>query len=514
MTEPWTEADRALLRERGISEQEAERQLALLRTPPAPARLERAATLGDGIERLEPLDSADESERLAAFDELVRAGRLTRLVPASGAATRMFRDLLEELDEPREPSPAIERLLGVLPELPFAPQLSAAVDGCGVDLEHARRDLASARRLVRALLHGTAERAAEGAAERDDDHAGLAHLPKGLIPFHRQQAARGPVLLTPAEEHVAETRALVGGCARLHFTVAPEHESSFAERLRAFDRTVAVGFSHQLPATDTLALTEDGNPLRDESGRLVLRPGGHGALIGNLERAPSDAVAIRNVDNVLPAHLRAERQAWTRRLVGELALFERAVHAALEALLQGRGDEAARRVADRLGTPCSDRDELVRALDRPLRVCAMVENLGEPGGGPFWVEGSGAHASAHPTLQIVESSQVDHDDSRQAEIAKGATHFNPTDLVCSLRRWDGSRFALDPFVDPGASFVTTKSHQGRSIRALERPGLWNGAMAGWLTRFVELPASTFAPVKTVWDLLRPEHQPEDASSRA
>ncbi|HVS12636.1 MAG TPA: DUF4301 family protein [Thermoanaerobaculia bacterium] len=494
MSERWSEEDRRSLEERGISGQEAERQLALLRTPPPPTRLDRAATVGDGIERL---GAGGERERMDAFDAIVAAQRLTRFVPASGAATRMFRDLLEELDEPSEHS-AIERLIAALPSLPFDPMLEQAIAATGVDLATAEARPAAARRLAEALLRG------------DGDGQGLAELPKGLIPFHRARSQAGRVLLSPAEEHVAETVALAGRSARLHFTVAPEHEERFAELLRAFDPAAEVGFSQQLPATDTLALTEDGRPLRDEDGKLVLRPGGHGALIGNLERAPSDVVAIRNIDNVLRADRRDERQLWNRRLIGELALFERQVHGALEALHRRRDPAAALRVAERLGTPGDDADEVARALDRPLRVCGMVENLGEPGGGPFWVAGNGSH----PALQIVESSQIDSADPTQAETAASATHFNPADLVCSLRRWDGGRFELDPLVDPETSFVATKSHQGRPIRALERPGLWNGAMAGWLTRFVELPASTFAPVKTVWDLLRPEHQPDESSQGA
>jgi hypothetical protein len=338
--------------------------------------------------------------------------------------------------------------------------------------------------------------------------AGLAELPKGLIPFHRYASRTGTERRSAAEEHVAEARALAGRRARLHFTVTAEHERRFAERLAAFDRAIPVDFSHQLASTDTLALGPDDQPLRDEQGRLVLRPGGHGALIENLERAQTDLVAIRNVDNVLPTQRRDDRVRWTRRLVGELALFERRVHAALSDLRRRSDPATALRLAAELGIEARDASALADALDRPLRVCAMVANLGEPGGGPFWVEGSQVGASARVRLQIVEASQIDAGDPDQAGIAERATHFNPTDLVCSLRRWDGSRFRLADLVDPSTSFVATKSHQGHSIRALERPGLWNGAMAGWLTLFVELPASTFAPVKTVWDLLRAEHQPE------
>ncbi|HVS14705.1 MAG TPA: DUF4301 family protein [Thermoanaerobaculia bacterium] len=484
MRDRWTEQDRTLLAGRGIDPREAERQLELLHRPPPAARLARAATVGDGIVRLDP---AHDRERLEEGRRVIAAGRLTRLVPASGAATRMFADLIAELDAPAGPSAAVERLARALPDLPFDRWVAGAAERAGVDPDAARADPGAARALVGSLLRG-----APGAD-------GLASLPKGLLPFHR----RGERALTPTEEHLEETVAVAGADARLHLTVAREHEPRFAATIAATGVTVAIGFSHQSPATDTLCLDERGEPLRDEEGRLVLRPGGHGALIGNLERCPGDVLAIRNIDNVLPAHARADRLLWTRRLVGELALLESRVHAALAALLHDADPQPALTLARELGVEARDSAELAAALDRPLRVCAMVENLGEPGGGPFWV----ATPTRGVTLQIVEASQVDAADPGQAAIAAGATHFNPTDLVCSLRRWDGSRFALDAFVDPAASFVAEKSHRGRRIRALERPGLWNGAMAGWLSRFVEVPAGTFAPVKTVWDLLRPEHQP-------
>jgi hypothetical protein len=228
-----------------------------------------------------------------------------------------------------------------------------------------------------------------------------------------------------------------------------------------------VSFSEQLPATDTLAITPNGEPFRSGDGALLLRPAGHGALLQNLAQSDGDLVVIKNIDNVQPYEASADVIRWKRLLLGYLV-------------------QQAASAPD----------------DRPMRVCGVVQNEGEPGGAPFWVRGDDDQISG----QIVEASQVDMSQPDQRRIFASATHFNPVDVVCAIRRRDGSRFDLGAFVDPSAVFLSTKSHEGRNLVALERPGLWNGAMAHWHTRFVEVPASTFAPVKTVFDLLRPPHQ--------
>jgi hypothetical protein len=304
----------------------------------------------------------------------------------------------------------------------------------------------------------------------------LAGAPKGLLPFHRYPDGSR----TAFEEHLFEAANTVrdaAGLCRVHFTVSPEHRNAFVATLaevrlrveRATGARFDVSFSEQAPSTDTIAGAPDGGPFRTASGALLFRPGGHGALLKNLgdvARAGGDIVLVKNIDNVVPDARRGPTLLWKRLLAGLLVKLER----------QSR-------------------------RDRPIRVCGVVRNEGEPGGGPFWVDGKGGES-----LQIVESAQVDLNDPSQAAIWKTAAYFNPVDLACSLCDGAGKPFDLARFVDEDAVFIAGKTHEGKPLKALERPGLWNGAMAFWETVFVEVPKETFAPVKTVLDLLRPEHR--------
>ncbi|NJC88528.1 MAG: DUF4301 family protein [Desulfuromonas sp.] len=489
-------ADLTQLALHGIPAAEAERQLMQLRGGQQWLCLERPCTVGDGIRQI-PVDLHEvlqERFALAAGDGLV-----ARFVPASGAATRMFQPLQTASGDGGEP----RRFLAELDRFPFTPALAATLSRTGHALEAARRraDLATLRA---ALLeaHGL-------------DYA---RLPKGLLAFHRA----GDEVRTAFVEHLAEAAQLVGAGhpARLHFTVSPEHLPLFERHLaewrgeleRCYGASFEVLFSIQDPATDTLALASDQAPLRDADGRLLLRPGGHGALLTNLAALDAEVVLIRNIDNVVPDARKGDNLLWDRLLGGLLLELVDVQRALLEQLQRTPGDAAVRRwgtlfLRGELGVNLPDHDltsvELTVLLDRPLRVCGMVKNSGEPGGGPFWVRGRDGALSR----QIVESSQVDRDDPEQAATLAAATHFNPVDMACCLRDGSGYRYDLARFIDHAAAIVTTKVQSGQPIRILERPGLWNGAMAGWLTVFVELPASTFNPVKTVFDLLRPAHQP-------
>lgn len=516
----WTDEDLAQMREAGIAPEEAERQLELFRRPPPPIRLDRPATVGDGILRLGETERA----RLTALAREAQAeGGFVKLVPASGAASRMFRDLEALLHGDEEHDDTARVFLDRLPDFAFYEDLAEAVGAGGEDLAalRRRRELAP---ILDALLTSAGGRG-----------LGYARAPKGLIRFHRYADGQRRMAF---DEHLAEAVAHLRdgtGLCRLHFTVAPEHRGAFAERLaevgprysERYGSRFEVAWSHQAHATDTLAVDLGNRPFRTDEGRLLFRPGGHGALLGNLESAGGVVTFVKNIDNVVPDGRKDEVVAWKHALAGQLlALRDRAFD--LLDRLEGDGgggggedgallDEAARFLADDLHRPLPARlagaaaDERRRALidrlDRPLRVCGVVPNAGEPGGGPFWVrEGESDGSQQDVSLQIVEASQVDESDEAQRSTLRSSTHFNPVDLVCSLADRRGRPYDLARFVDPSTVFIAEKSHQGRKLKALERPGLWNGAMAGWNTVFVEVPLATFAPVKTVFDLLRPEHQ--------
>jgi hypothetical protein len=526
----WTDDDLAQMREAGIAPEEAERQLELFRRPPPPIRLDRPATVGDGILRF----GEGERTRLAArAREAQAAGGFVRFVPASGAASRMFRDLEALLHGDDEEDDTAQLLLERLPDFAFYEDLAEAVAAGGDDLADLRR-----RRELGPILD---------ALLTDAGGHGLAYAaaPKGLIRFHRYADGERRMAF---DEHLVEAASNLRdgtGLCRLCFTISPEHRDAFTERLAAigprfserYGSRFEVEWSHQEHATDTLAVELDDRPFRTDDGRLLFRPGGHGALLGNLEAAGGAVTFVKNIDNVVPDDRKDEVVAWKLALAGQLLTVRDRAFELLDRLEGGGGDparggedvlaekvlaEAARFLANELHHPLppglaaapadARRRALIDRLDRPLRVCGVVPNAGEPGGGPFWVrsaagEGAGAASGGDEvSLQIVEASQVDDADEAQQAILRSSTHFNPVDLVCSLADRHGRPYDLASFVDPSTVFIAEKSHQGRRLKALERPGLWNGAMAGWNTVFVEVPLATFAPVKTVFDLLRPEHQ--------
>ena len=347
-------------------------------------------------------------------------------------------------------------------------------------------------------------------------------LPKGLLLFHSYDD--GP--RTPLEEHLVEAAlyAASDGEANVHFTVSHEHlplfQAKVAEKVDIYERTYGVrfnvSFSEQKSSTDTLAANPDHTPFRNEDGTLLFRPGGHGALIQNLNEVEGDVVFIKNIDNVVPDRLKPDTVVYKQLLAGILVELQQRAFGYLRLLDSGRCsrpqlDEMARFLNDDL---CCRRDDtrsltdaelstyLRSKLNRPLRVCGVVKNVGEPGGGPFLID----EADGTVSLQILESSQIDSANADAMRMFREGTHFNPVDLVCGLRNYQGQPFHLPDFVDPATGFISSKSKNGRTLKALELPGLWNGAMSRWNTIFVEVPLSTFNPVKTVNDLLRPEHQ--------
>ena len=494
-------ADLAQLGQLGIAEDEARRQLERLGRPPAYVRIVRPCTAGDGIRIVEERDA----ERLIELHEHAALhGRFTKFVPASGAASRMFAELRGEGDTAAS---AVGRLLEKVRDLPFAGSLDDALRRRGRTRGF---ETSGAAEVVETLL--------------DEPWLGYASRPKGLLEFH----AYPDGVRTAFEEQLVEAVDYVADAARgcrLHFTVSPEHRAGFEAllagvrpRLEArFDVRYDVSFSVQKPSTDTLAAEPAGAPFRDGSGRLLLRPGGHGALIENLQDTAGDLVYVKNIDNVQPDRLKPVVARWKRILGGCLVQLERRIGEILaeleapgarEAAIEGARGFAATRLHVALdghfeAAPSEKRRALlVDRLRRPLRVCGVVRNTGEPGGGPFWVRAPDGTMSA----QIVEQVQLDPRDAGQKDAFSRATHFNPVDLVCALRDPEGRAYDLRRFVDPDTAIVTRKTHGGRELLALERPGLWNGAMALWNTVFVQVPLETFSPVKTVFDLLREDHR--------
>jgi hypothetical protein len=493
----FSKADLAQMAGLGIAPEEALRQIELFRNPPPYANVLRPCRIGDGIRKL---SREAEPWLLARFEEAARQGRVSKMVPASGAATRMFKELLADLNAgcPGDPPAEVRTFLDNLPRFAFYEDLSLVANVAEA------KDRDRCQILERLLT---------------DKGLGYAELPKGLLKFHRYPDSPR----TPLEEHLVEateqTRDAEGVC-RLHFTVSPQHQEGFTELLeevrpdyvKRFGCRFEVAFSTQQRSTDTLAVDPENRPFREEGGSLLFRPGGHGSLIENLGALAiqgRDLVLLKNIDNVVPDSRKPIVNGWKKVLTGQILALQERVFRLLERLEdpgdEGAIEEATRLLEKDLSRPISrtsnvNRQSLMEALDRPLRVCGVVRNQGEPGGGPFWVE----DAAGQVSLQIVESSQIDP--AVHKDLLGQSTHFNPVDIVCTLRDRHGAPYDLGRFVDPTAVFISSKSHEGKPLKALERPGLWNGAMAGWNTVFVEVPDETFAPVKTVLDLLRPEHQ--------
>ena len=511
---PFTEPDLKQLRDRGIPAERAAGYLATFAEGLPYVVLDRPCATGDGVTVLD----GSELERLCRRgDEAAGAGRFSKFVPASGAATRMFQPLLSARARAADESATVEDLRD-LPEYPalrefmtrlehfaFYPELKAKLGDSGKRLQPLR-DAGQFRAVLDCLL--------------DAGGLGYAGRPKGLIPFHRYPDD----CRTPVAEHLLDARAYVrdhNGTARVHFTVSPEHRAAVEAHVAALRRRYEDGhrrfdvtLSEQRPDTDTLAATLDNQPFREPDGSLSFRPGGHGALLANLNDLRADIVFIQNIDNVAVDPDAAIRHR--KALGGHLVHVQARVFDYLDRLHPDAAppflDEVLRFTRAALSivppeglrrAPVAGRVRFLReTLERPLRVCGMVPSGGEPGGGPFWVRGADGTCS----LQIVESSQVNMEEPGQRDVFAASTHFNPVDLVCGVRDRSGQCFDLTRFSDPRSAFISIKSSGGRKLKALEHPGLWNGGMARWNTVFVEIPAETFTPVKTVLDLLRQEHR--------
>ena len=444
----FTPSDLAQLEARGISVEKAEKQLHSFANGFPELDIVSAASVGNGV--LNPTEEEIDAYVKAWQDYLDEGHTVLKFVPASGAASRMFKDLFEYL-ETGEKTKFIEKFLCEKEHFAFAPQLA------GLD------EQAAVSHLLKDMNYG--------------------NLPKGLLLFHSyEDGAR-----TPALEHLVEGAmyAASKGEVNIHFTVSHEHlplfQAHLAENKATYEEKLGVKFhisySEQKPSTDTLAANPDGTPFRTTDGKLLFRPGGHGALIENLNEQSADVIFIKNIDNVVPDRLKGDTIRYKQLLAGVLVAEQK-------------------KVFEKIQDPNLAPEEKAK-LQCPLRVCGVVKNTGEPGGGPFLVREEDGTISC----QILESSQISN-----PALMQQATHFNPVDLVCATRDADGKPYYLPDFVDEKTGFISHKSKDGKELLALELPGLWNGAMSRWNTIFVEVPISTFNPVKTVNDLLRPEHQ--------
>lgn len=505
-----THEDKELLAKKGISEEKIAEQLACFEKGFPFLKLSAAASVENGgIMKAE----AKDFERYLAAWNAYKDGekKIVKFVPASGAASRMFKNMFEFLgaDYDKPTTDFEKKFFDHIHDFAFYNDLNAAcMDNTGKNI-----DALLSEQNYKAIVSNLLEA------------AGLNYgaLPKGLLKFHRY--ADG--VRTPLEEHLVEGALYAAGKTgkvNIHFTVSTEHRALFEKLVAAkvgeyeakYGAKYHISFSEQKPSTDTVAADMENKPFRDKDGKLLFRPGGHGALIENLNDLDADIVFIKNIDNVVPDRLKADTVTYKKLLAGVLVTLQKQAFEYLELLDSGHYsheqlETIIRFVQQQLRCRRTDLKELEDAdlviylrkkLNRPMRVCGMVKNVGEPGGGPFLAYNPDGTIS----LQILESSQIDMNDPEKKAMFEKGTHFNPVDLVCAIRDYKGRKFNLLEHVDKATGFISYKSKNGKDLKALELPGLWNGSMSDWNTVFVEVPLSTFNPVKTVNDLLREQHQ--------
>ena len=492
-------ADKQQLEALGISAQQVENQIVQFKNGFAFSDLIAPATIGKGIVRF---DENEIKDLVRQFDEDKKYYDIIKFVPASGAASRMFKDLYAMKPD------AVETFINGIHNFAFFNDLKCQLQAKGKDIEKMLENH-EYQEIVDTLLNA--------------DGMNYGNLPKALLKFHKY----GDSARLAMEEHLVEAAEYSnnGEVAKLHFTVSQEHLDIFKKIVnyvlpkyeKQFGIKYEIGFSVQKPSTDTIAVDMNNEPFRDKDGRLVFRPGGHGALIQNLNDLHKEIIFIKNIDNVVPDRLKDTTYKYKKVLGGYLFRLQQQQFEYLQLLDDGdvtneELDEITAFAKDQLMIDIPDFfktyneiekiDFLYGKLNRPMRVCGMVKNEGEPGGGPYFTRNSSDEIS----LQIVESSQIDHKNEKQEAMFRSSTHFNPVDLVCATQDFKGNSFNLPDYVDPETGFISMKSKDGKDLKAMELPGLWNGAMADWITIFVEVPILTFNPVKTVNDLLRETHQ--------
>lgn len=512
-----TKKDLDQISAKGISAETIERQLNDFKHGFPFTRLYEPATRGNGILAF---NEKEAHELITNFDRTAKDLKLVKFVPASGAATRMFKHLFEfreSLGNKKERDAMLEDkgfnsvsyFFANIRKFAFYDDLKRILSHSGQNIED----------LLKNEDYGTLLD-----AFLNDPGLNYGNLPKGLIKFHHY----GNFARTATGEHLVEGANYCANRAKkvnIHLTVSPEHLVHFYDLIAyvqpyyesMFGVSYDVAFSVQKSSTDTIAVDIDNEPLRDKDDSLVFRPGGHGALIENLNEIDADIVFIKNIDNVVPDRLKAETYRFKKLLGGLLLQIQGKAFHYLKTLEKKPVsaeliEEVVHFCQSQIHVPFPSDFEhwienkkigfLVEALNRPMRICGMVKNEGEPGGGPFRVKDKNGNIS----LQIVESSQIDMKNPGQKKIFESSTHFNPVDLVCSMKNYKGEKFDLHHFIDHNTGFISIKSKDGKQLKAMELPGLWNGAMAHWITVFVEVPIITFNPVKIVNDLLRQQHQ--------
>ena len=493
---------------KGISEQQIKKELEEFKTGFPFLKLDAAASIGNGIIATSAEDVKRYTEAWNAYK--AEGKKIVKFVPASGAASRMFKNMFAFLTADYDvPTTDFEKtFFDNVVKFAFYPALNAMCEkNEGKNIE---------------ALMGEGNYKAVVANLLESNGLNYGQLPKGLLLFHSyEDGAR-----TPLEEHLVEGALYADskGMVHIHYTVSPEHRTLFEKKVadtkdkyeKAYNVKYDITFSEQKPSTDTIAVNPDDTPFRNADGSLLFRPGGHGALIENLNEIPADVVFIKNIDNVVLDRLKADTVTYKQVIAGVLVSLQDKAFEYLRLLDEGtynheKLEEMIRFVQRDLCCRKHDIKELEDAelviylrskLNRPMRVCGVVKNVGEPGGGPFLTYNQDGTVS----LQILESSQIDKSNTEYMKMFTEGTHFNPVDLVCAVKNYKGEKFNLPDYVDRTTGFISSKSKSGKDLKALELPGLWNGAMSNWNTVFVEVPLSTFNPVKTVNDLLREQHQ--------
>ncbi|WP_396181304.1 DUF4301 family protein [Flavobacterium sp.] len=515
MEKIFSEIDLQQIVKRGNSLEKIMQQLHYFKNGIPTINLLKIASINDGIFQF---SEQEIKEFCAYFDTYKDNYSIEKFVPASGAATRMFKSLNEFLTKFDPEKDTInsyvnlnkERDLSLfivgLRSFPFYDELKEKTKKTFTDYANYNSDQ-KIYAIVKTLL--------------TEKGLNFTNKPKGILPFHY----RNDEILTPIDEHAFETDFYKkpNQKAKIHFTISKEFQNDFLKITNKY-KDLEITFSYQTETSDTIAVNADNTPFRTPENELFFRPGGHGALIENLNQLQSDIVFIRNIDNV--SQNNREVILTHKKLLGGILLHtKKEVDAALKKFQKNEMNEKNFKeiinfIETKMSFPLPDefkmyefdyqKEYLIKILNRPIRVCGMVKNEGEPGGGPFWVQDEKGRCN----LQIVELSQIDSTNENQLAVFKNSTHFNPVDIVCSIKDFEGNKFDLNKFVNPKTAFITEKTKNGKEIKAFELPGLWNGAMAKWTTIFVEVPIETFNPVKKVNDLLKPAHQPNNLDSNS